>query len=167
MRSIFTSCLVSGKSRKKQRQGKGKTEGSVSIFLIMVLAFVFLFTAVLIDYARIAAFNVQEERLARASIRSVMSSYDVELREKYGLFAFGESDGDMLLSQVLNDNMHKSSRSDAFNLVPFALESSSLKWSRPVGSYDVVSRQILEEMKYKAPVDFAWNWQVNSSRCQE
>ncbi|MEK3662153.1 hypothetical protein NSQ29_21495 [Paenibacillus sp. FSL F4-0236] len=155
MRSIFTSCLVSGKSRKKQRQGKVKTEGSVSIFLIMVLAFVFLFTAVLIDYARIAAFNVQEERLARASVRSVMSSYDVELREKYGLFAFGESDGDMLLSQVLNDNMHKSGRSDAFNLVPFALESSSLKWSRPLGSYDVVSRQILEEMKYKAPVDFA------------
>lgn len=155
MRSIFTSCLVSGKSRKKQRQGKGKTEGSVSIFLIMVLAFVFLFTAVLIDYARIAAFNVQEERLARASVRSVMSSYDVELREKYGLFAFGESDGDMLLSQVLNDNMHKSGRSDTFNLVPFALESSSLKWSRPLGSYDVVSRQILEEMKYKAPVDFA------------
>ena len=155
MRSIFTSCLVSGKSRRKQRQGKGKTEGSVSIFLIMVLAFVFLFTAVLIDYARIAAFNVQEERLARASVRSVMSSYDVELREKYGLFAFGESDGDMLLSQVLNDNMHKSGRSDAFNLVPFALESSSLKWSRPLGSYDVVSRQILEEMKYKALVDFA------------
>ncbi|WP_449601573.1 hypothetical protein [Paenibacillus sp. Marseille-Q9583] len=155
MRSIFTSCLVSGKSRKKQKQGKGKTDGSVSIFLIMVLAFVFLFTAVLIDYARIAAFNVQEERLARASVRSVMSSYDVELREKYGLFAFGESDGDMLLSQVLNDNMHKSGRGDAFNLVPFALESSSLKWSRPLGSYDVVSRQILEEMKYKAPVDFA------------
>lgn len=155
MRSIFTSYLVSGKSRKKQRQVKGKTEGSVSIFLIMVLAFVFLFTAVLIDYARIAAFNVQEERLARASVRSVMSSYDVELREKYGLFAFGESDGDMLLSQVLNDNMHKSGRSDAFNLVHFALESSSLEWSRPLGSYDVVSRQILEEMKYKAPVDFA------------
>ncbi|MEK4235288.1 hypothetical protein [Paenibacillus sp. FSL H7-0714] len=155
MRSIFTSYLVSGKSRKKQRQGKGKTEGSVSIFLIMVLAFVFFITAVLIDYARIAAFNVQEERLARASVRSVMSSYDVELREKYGLFAFGESDGDMLLSQVLNDNMHKSGRSDTFNLVPFALESSSLKWSRPLGSYDVVSRQILEEMKYKAPVDFA------------
>lgn len=155
MRSIFTSCLVSGKSRKKQRQSKGKTEGSVSIFLIMVLAFVFLFTAVLIDYARIAAFNVQEERLARASVRSVMSSYDVELREKYGLFAFGESDGDMLLSRVLNDNMHKSGRSDAFNLVPFALESSSLQWSRPLGSYDVIGRQILEEMKYKAPVDFA------------
>ncbi|WP_419885930.1 hypothetical protein [Paenibacillus sp. B-A-8] len=157
MRSIFTSCLASRKNRKRKRQGQheGKTEGSVSIFLIMVLAFVFLFTAVLIDYARIAAFNVQEERLARASVRSVMSSYDVELREKYGLFAFGESDGGILLSKVLNDNLHKSGRSDAFNLIPFALESSSLKWSRPLGSYEVARRQILEEMKYKAPIDFA------------
>lgn len=99
MKSKFTGCPA-----------KGKTEGSVTIFLIMVLAFVFLFTAVLIDYARIAAFNVQEERLARASVRSVMSSYHVELREKYGLFAFGDSNGDMLLSKVLNENLHKSGR---------------------------------------------------------
>jgi hypothetical protein len=139
----------------KTRKKHNKTEGSVSIFLIMVLAFVFLFTAVLIDYARIAAFNVQEERLARASVRSVMSSYDVALREKYGLFAFGNSDGDMLLSKVLNDNLHKSGRGDAFNLLPFVLESSSLEWSRPLGSYDIFRHQIIEEMKYKAPVDFA------------
>lgn len=132
-----------------------KTEGSVSVFLIMVLAFIFLFTAVLIDYARIAAFNVQEERLVRASVRSVMSSYNVELQEKYGLFSFGDSDGDMLLGKVLNDNMHKSGRSDTFNIVPSALESSALEWSRPLGGYDVFQRQILEEMKYKAPVDFA------------
>ncbi|MEK5582465.1 hypothetical protein MKZ21_09500 [Paenibacillus sp. FSL P2-0536] len=144
MKSKFTGCPA-----------KGKTEGSVTIFLIMVLAFVFLFTAVLIDYARIAAFNVQEERLARASVRSVMSSYHVELREKYGLFAFGDSNGDMLLSKVLNENLHKSGRGDTFNLLPFALESSSLEWSRPLGSYDVFRHQILEEMKYKAPVDFA------------
>jgi len=131
-----------------------KTEGSVSIFLIMVLAFVFLFTTVLIDYARIAAVNVQEERLARAGVRSVMSSYDVELQEKYGLFAFGNSDGDMLLSQVLNDNLRKSGRGDAFNIVPYALESSSLEWSRSLGSYDIIRRQIIEDMKYKAPIDF-------------
>ena len=131
-----------------------KTEGSVSIFLIMVLAFVFLFTTVLIDYARIAAVNVQEERLARAGVRSVMSSYDVELQEKYSLFAFGNSDGDMLLSQVLNDNLRKSGRGDAFNIVPYALESSSLEWSRSLGSYDIIRRQIIEDMKYKAPIDF-------------
>lgn len=141
--------------KQRQKWSDGKTEGSVSIFLIMVLAFVFLFTTVLIDYARIATFNVQEERLARASVRSVMSSYNIELREKYGLFAFGDSDGDMLLAQVLNDNLYKSGRSDAFNLVPFTLESSSLQWSRPLGNYDIFRQQIMEEMKYKAPVDFA------------
>ncbi|MHA6531172.1 hypothetical protein [Paenibacillus sp. BAC0078] len=132
-----------------------RTDGSVSIFLIMVLAFVFLFSAVLIDYARIAAVNVQEERLARAGVRSVMSSYDIELKDKYGLFAFGGSDGDQLLAGVLNDNLYESGRGDAFNLLPVKLDSASLSWSRPLGSYDIFRRQIVEEMKYKAPIDFA------------
>lgn len=131
------------------------TEGSVSIFLIMILAFVFLFTTVLIDYARIAAVNVQEERLARAAVRSVMSSYDITLRDRYALFAFGGNDGNQLLSKVLNDNLYESGRADAFNLLPVKLDSSSLNWSRPLGSYDIFRRQIIEEMKYKAPVDFA------------
>ncbi|KWX73445.1 hypothetical protein AMQ84_22755 [Paenibacillus riograndensis] len=132
-----------------------RSDGSVSIFLIMVLAFVFLFTAVLIDYARIAAINVQEERLARAAVRSVMSAYDLELKDKYGLFAYGGNDGDQLLASVLNDNLYESGRGDAFNLLPSDLDSSSLSWSRPLGSYDIFRRQIVEEMKYKAPVDFA------------
>lgn len=124
---------------------KKGTEGSVSIFLIMILAFVFLFTAVLIDYARIAAVNVQQERLARAAVRSVMSSYDIQLRESYGLFAFGGSDGNQLLSGVLNDNLYESGRGDAFNLLPLGLDSSVLNWSRPLGSYDVFQRQIAED----------------------
>ncbi|ASA19554.1 hypothetical protein [Paenibacillus donghaensis] len=138
-----------------RRSWLGGHEGSVSVFLIMVLAFVFLFTAVLIDYARIAAAHVQEERLARAAVRSVMSAYNVDLREQYGLFAFGGSDGNQLLSGVLNDNLHRSGREDAFAIMPLGLESSSLEFSRPLGSYDVFRRQITEEMKYKAPVDFA------------
>lgn len=121
----------------------------------MVLAFVFLFNAVLIDYARIAAVNVQEERLARAAIRSVMSAYDIELRENYGLFAYGGGDGNHLLAKVLNDNLYESGRGDAFNLLPVMVDSSSLDWSRPLGTYEVFRRQIIEEMKYKAPVDFA------------
>ncbi|MDT3426040.1 hypothetical protein J2Z22_001560 [Paenibacillus forsythiae] len=132
-----------------------QTEGSVSVFLIMVLAFVFLFSAVLIDYARMAAASVQGERLARAAVRSVMSAYDVELREQYGLFAFGGSDGDELMARTLDDTFHKSGRGDSFNLVNLGLDTSTLEWSRSLGSYDVFRRQIHEEMKYKAPVDFA------------
>ncbi|WP_025695767.1 TadE/TadG family type IV pilus assembly protein [Paenibacillus durus] len=137
------------------KRWRRQTEGSVSVFLIMVLAFVFLFSAVLIDYARMAAANVQGERLARAAVRSVMSAYDVELREQYGLFAFGGSDGDELMARVLDDTLRKSGRGDGFNLVNLGLDTSTLEWSRSLGSYDVFRRQINEEMKYKAPVDFA------------
>lgn len=35
------------------------------------------------------------------------------------------------------------------------VDSSSLDCSRPLGTYEVFRRQIIEEMKYKAPVDFA------------
>lgn len=140
---------------RSRRLCKDYAEGSVSIFLIMVLAFVFLFTSVLIDYARIAAVNVQEERLVRAAIRSVMSAYDIELRENYGLFAYGGGDGNQLLSKVLNDNLYESGRGDTFNLLPLKIDASSLNWSRPLGRYDIFRRQIIEEMKYKAPVDFA------------
>ncbi|WP_410513877.1 hypothetical protein PaeBR_05500 [Paenibacillus sp. BR2-3] len=149
---------IAGSYNCRKRPGRRwikPTEGSVSVFLIMILAFVFLFAAVLIDYARIAAVNAQGERLARAGIRSVMSSYDIELREKYGLFAFGNSDGNRLLAKVLNDNLHKSGRGDEFNLLPLVLEASSLNWDRPFGEYDIFRRQINEEMKYRAPVDFA------------
>ncbi|MFC3748500.1 hypothetical protein [Paenibacillus sp. GCM10012306] len=146
-----------GSNRGLKRRKGGwffRIDGSVSIFLIMVLAFVFLFDAVLIDYARIAAANTQGERLARAGIRSVLSAYDVELREKYGLFASGGTDGNMLLSSVLNDNLHESGRSDAFNLIQMGVESSTVEWSRPLGEYGTFRRQINEEMKYKAPIDF-------------
>lgn len=154
MRITRTGGISCRRQRRILRRNSG-TEGSVSIFLIMVLAFVFLFTSILIDYARMAAASIQEERLARAAVRSVMSSYDVELREHYGLFAFGGSDGNQLLSAVLNDNLYESGRSDAFNLLPVKLDSSTLNWSRTLGSYGVFRRGIMEEMKYKAPVDFA------------
>lgn len=51
-----------------------------------------MFVAIFIDYARIAAFRVQTERMTHAAMRSVMSAYDTSLRE-YGLFAYGDSSG--------------------------------------------------------------------------
>ncbi|MFD1775759.1 hypothetical protein [Paenibacillus rhizophilus] len=148
---------IAARIRRAERLKSGwrQTEGSVSVFLIMVLAFVFLFSAVLIDYARMAAANVQGERLARAGVRSAMSAYDAGLREQYGLFAFGGSDGDEIMARTLADSFYKSGRGDGFNLITLGLDSSTLEWSRPLGSYDVFRRQMNEEMKYKAPVDFA------------
>ncbi|WP_379132474.1 hypothetical protein [Paenibacillus sp. sgz500958] len=156
MRRSLDSLYNDRNYRNNHRHTKGRhTGGSVSVFLIMILAFIFLFAAVLIDYARIAAANTQGERLVRAGIRSVMSAYDRELMNDYGLFAFGDSDADMLLAKVLSENLQVSGRSDSFNILPLDLDSSSLQWRSPLGRYEVFRQQINEDMKYKAPVDFA------------
>ncbi|MNM22405.1 hypothetical protein D3C81_327810 [compost metagenome] len=149
-----TACRLRRLFRLGVPPGHG-SEGSVSVFLIMVLAFVFLFSAVLIDYSRMTAASVQSERLVRAGVRSLMSAYDTELLSRYGLFAFGSSNGDELFSRTLAGSVQKSGRSDGFNLVALGYDSSSLEWGSTLGSYEVFRHQINEEMKIKAPVDFA------------
>lgn len=131
-------------------------EGAVSVFLIIILAFVFAFTAVFIDYARIAALHVQTEKLVHAAVRSVMSSYDPVLQQQYGLFAYGEGTGNRIMTKVLNDSTMVTSREGAFGLMRSRLDSSSLSMDRMLGSYGVFNAQIREDMKYRAPVTFAY-----------
>ncbi len=128
--------------------------GAVTIFMIVVLAGVFLFTAVFIDYARIAAMQVQAERLTHALLRSVMSAYEPEFQSGYGLFAFGESDPNKLLDIAAADNLSYTNLDDSFNLIPLQVGDTSIAMSRPLGKYDVFNQQVQEEMKYKAPIDF-------------
>src|SRR5690606_938523 len=74
---------------------------------------------------------------------------------KYGLFAFGETDENYLMSKVLQDNFQLAIRSDDLPILGAQLDSSAVELLRPLGYYSVFRRQIREEMKYKAPVDFA------------
>ena len=141
-------------SRGRLPAGKHACEGSVSIFLMIALSLVFMFAAVFIDYARVAAMKVQTERLARSAVRSVMSSFDQELQQQYGLYAYGDTSGDLILGRALNSSLSPGERGDAFNLISLELDSSGLEFQRPLGKYDTFNRQMVEEMKYKAPVDF-------------
>lgn len=140
--------------RRWTRRSEKSAQGSVSIFLIIALSVVFMFTGVFIDYARIAAMKVQSERLTRAAVRSVMSAYDPQLQQEYGLYAFGETSGDMIMGKMLNESISPGERSDAFRLLPLELDSSGLVLERELGKYEVFNRQISEDMKYKAPIDF-------------
>lgn len=124
------------------------------MFLILILAGVYMFVAIFIDYSRIAAFKVQTERMTHAAIRSVMSAYDTSLRE-YGLFAYGDTSGDALMAKVLNDSVKPSSVKDGFPILDIQWDTTSLHMERELGRYDIFNRQIQEDMKYRAPVDFA------------
>ncbi|MCM3135443.1 hypothetical protein M3629_21935 [Paenibacillus polysaccharolyticus] len=148
------------KARNKQRRREalfGKKDGeagAVTLFLVLILAGVYMFVAIFIDYARIAAFKVQTERMAHAAMRSVMSAYDTSLRE-YGLFAYGDSSGDSIMAKVLNDSVKPSSVRDRFPILDIQWDTTSLRMDRELGRYDMFNRQIQEDMKYRAPVDFA------------
>ncbi len=136
------------------RHKAADARGAVTIFMIVVLAGVFMFTAVFIDYARIAAMQVQAERLTHAILRSVMSAYEPEFQSGYGLFAFGESDPSKLLDISIAENLGYTDVDNSFNLIPLQIDEPSIAMSRPLGQYSVFTQQVQEEMKYKAPIDF-------------
>ncbi|WP_209860857.1 hypothetical protein [Paenibacillus shirakamiensis] len=119
----------------------------------MIFAVIFAFVAVLIDYARIAALQNQAEQISNAAVRSVMSAYDPNLAEKYGLFAYGGTNESYILSKVLQEQSNLSSRSDDLPILRAKVASSSLELSRPVGLYPIFIQQVREQMKYKAPIN--------------
>ncbi|PIH60179.1 hypothetical protein [Paenibacillus sp. LK1] len=123
------------------------------MFLILILAGIFMFVSIFIDYARIAAFKVQAERMTHAAMRSVMSAYDTSLRE-YGLFGYGDSSGESIMAKVLNDSVKPSAVKDGFPILDIQWDTTSLSMERELGRYDIFNRQIQEDMKYRAPVDF-------------
>lgn len=128
--------------------------GAVTIFLILIFTSIFAFVAIFIDFARMYALQAKTEEIVHAASRSLLSAYDPELADKYGLFAYGESDEDEIMSGVLQQSYKLSIRQNSLPLLGDALESSTVEMSRPLATYQVFERQIHEQMKYKAPIDF-------------
>ncbi|MCC3375524.1 hypothetical protein [Cohnella sp. REN36] len=131
---------------------RNANEGSVSVYLIAATAAFMLLTGLLIDLSRIAAFRKQSELSVRAGARAILSSYDPALYARYGLFARGGDPSDDLFLRALEGNREPEDEG-AFRLLDTRWEKTDVTESRPLGLHDVFRRQILEEMKYKAPID--------------
>lgn len=129
--------------------------GSVSLSLILIIAPLFTFHTTLIDAARVRMGERQAEAATKTALRSVLSAYDPSL-QGYGLFAVGHSPeaSAALFSQVLRENLDPGG-TGAFTLVEPAPVAESLKPTYTLGNRSVFQRQVLEEMKYRAPVEFA------------
>ncbi|NGZ76008.1 DUF5702 domain-containing protein [Saccharibacillus alkalitolerans] len=132
-----------------------REHGSITIFLSLVLAVTLAFVAIFIDYSRMAALKAKSERLMHAAARSAMSAYVPELQRSYGLFAYGETDPSLIFSGVLERSLEYKEREGVLPITDAKLVSSSVELSRELGDYEIFKTQINEEMKYKAPVNFA------------
>ncbi|WP_020617716.1 TadE/TadG family type IV pilus assembly protein [Paenibacillus daejeonensis] len=144
--------LIKRRSQPRRRRFAANRDGSITVFFSLVMAGILLFTAVLMDFGRIAAADRKLEIAVQSGIRSVLSAYDEMLYSRYGLFARGGSDADAILERVADRSLE--SPENGFQLLPMQREASHVNPSQVLGTYDVFRRQVLEEMKYKAPVDF-------------
>jgi hypothetical protein len=124
------------------------------LFLMIIFVAIFLFHAVLIDYARVMAFERATENATRAGVRSVLSSYDGELQNIYGLYGVGKNNGQKIFTKVMEKQLEQSPGYFHFIDPNLEKESITVKYDYMLGHHQVFERQILEEMKYKAPIDF-------------
>lgn len=134
----------------RKRRG---ASGSVSIYFIAVTAAFVLLTGLLIDFARIAAFRKQAELAVKSGSRSVLSAFDPALYSGYGLFARGGNPADELFRETLEGNVEPAEDGVWRLLDVDWSEESGVIESRPLASHDIFRREVLEEMKYKAPID--------------
>ncbi|QMV43362.1 hypothetical protein [Cohnella cholangitidis] len=148
------------KARKERRERpsgdrrKQGAEGSVTIYFIAATAAFMLLTALLIDFARVAAFRKQAELAVKSGARSTLSSFDPTIYARYGLFIRGGEPANELFRETLEGNT-ATGGNGAFTLLDTRWETTEVTESRPLATHDVFRRQILEEMKYKAPIDLA------------
>ncbi|MDF2657544.1 MAG: hypothetical protein K0Q94_335 [Paenibacillus sp.] len=131
--------------------------GTVSISLVLLIAPLFAFHSVLIDSARVKMAERQTEIASKAALRSVLSAYDPVL-QTYGLYGLGISpeQSSELFAQVLEQNLSPGG-GGTFRLVEASPVSESLKPLYTLANSAVFERQVLEEMKYRAPVEFTLN----------
>lgn len=119
-------------------------KGSVSIYFIITLGALFIFNAVLIDFARIKIAEQQTEYALRAALRSTLSAYDSKLIV-YGLFAQFDRDQELnIFKKVLEHNLKESIEVHSIDLNPEA----------SLADHTVFKQQILNDMKYTAPIQF-------------
>lgn len=130
-----------------------KEDGAVTVFAVIVLASLLMFFSVLIDYARIAVFQLKTENVSRTAVRSVLSAYDSWLYERYGLFGRGGTVGEEIFAKVLEGNQ-AADGSGGVDLIASRIESAVIQTASVLGNHEVFARQVLEDMKYKAPIDF-------------
>ncbi|MDO6448216.1 DUF5702 domain-containing protein [Oceanobacillus profundus] len=130
--------------------------GAVSIYVIIVTLLLFLFNAVLIDFVRIMVAENQVEQASKSAIRSAFSSYNKDVQNK-GLFIINENaeDPGEIFEKVFENNLQVEEGS-YFRFVDTKMESTSFApdSGRTFSNKEIVKHQILEDMKYTAPIEF-------------
>ncbi len=122
--------------------------------MMIVLVPIFLFQALFADLIRLQLAERENELALKAALRSVMSRYDRSLAA-YGLFGlkWAESGSVPLYMNYLTRNL---AGGEGYRYLDLQLDrmNSGIEPVYTLANTDVLKRQIVQEMKLKAPVEF-------------
>ncbi|NHN30711.1 hypothetical protein G9U52_12795 [Paenibacillus sp. S3N08] len=132
--------------------------GAVSLYLIMILVPIFLFCALLIDFSRIKVAEKEAENAVKTGVRSVLSAFSLSLHD-YGLFALDQAqdNAEAFFLKAVSGNLSGTIEAEHFRFIDQRLEetNSSLTSMYTLASHTVFKKQILEDMKYRAPMIYS------------
>lgn len=151
-------------------------KGSISIFLIITFVANYLLAALLVDATRVHAAKTEVQAAAEIATQNILTRYDEYLYELYGLFAVTDMDQDAIASSVKDyidqmvclgvgedSSLGKAMAQSVFfdagidkAWKPYELDLNVKAGSNvTLASNDVLKSQILDQMKFRAPVQIA------------
>jgi hypothetical protein len=137
-------------------KGLGNARGAVSIFQCMVLMALLLLAGLLTDAARILVAGKRVDSALKTSLRSVMAGYDRNLTGEFGIFGLDVT-SDMQGAReeflgYLRSNMDSGDAAFTFVKYDIDLQETELKDYGGLLDDVVFRRQLMEYMKYRAPM---------------
>jgi hypothetical protein len=143
-------------------------KGAITVYLSIILSAVILMGGVLMDIVRIRTAELQVRRAADTAALSVLAGFHTKLKKDYGLFALHNSDIAYVNNEIekyLKANLSGMQeqpaglyvgnifkKADFINLYDYRLEKVEVFPLYNFTENDITRQQILEYMKYRAPL---------------
>lgn len=123
--------------------------GSATVFLVFILSAMVLLTAAFVYIAREKALSGYGDGLFGLAARSILSEFNVELKDRYGIFAF-EKNGTEVQGDIRNYIDYSLQRNDYARLEEVKIRFGD----HSLGNPEVLKKQILDDMKFTVGKDW-------------
>ncbi len=149
----------SSKRRRKRKQlrwisklARGES-GAVSVMMMITLSALLLSQTVLLELGKVWTAEREAESALKAAVRSALSAYDHNLQQ-YGLYGVDEKQAESVFDEVLEANMSVLQPASFWSASPIEVQETSIQFDHSLANKEVFEAQVLEEMKYRAPVEY-------------
>lgn len=143
----------------------GKNRGAISVFLTLILVPVLIFSGIIVDASRLYASKTVVSGAGDLTLNAALARYDKKLKDSYGLIAMADDPSSPSVRVQLEQNFREScnastlkgeNSTDLHSMIQLYLGESGIEASgvpnSSLADMTVLQQQIMEYMKYRAPV---------------